>query len=545
MSRARVVRQVAATVVIVGSAPVALGQSFNIDIDGAIGSGAGAPASSWGAAAGQSGIWNAIVFQPNNPGPFALVDASGNPTGVTLRQTGATGTLNFTQNATSGNTKLLMDDAVFAATAYTITVSGLAAGTYTFYTYANAPSGSGGFERNGVIIAGASSPNPQSIGGPIIAGTPLVNGMTHAIHNITVTAGQNVVINATPFNGGNAYINGIQIVRAVAPLAEITTPSESSCVCGNVLVFGTAANLTGFTLDFAASDAGPWTTINSQSNPVVGGIIGVWNTAPLASGDYILRLRVNGPLQQQASYSRRIYVDRSAPSVSMLTPAPSEVVGGLVQITGDADDRCLSSVQVSYATSANGPFTPITTGQTSTILPGIDTLASWDTIDANLPDGNYFLRLFATDSCGAASQIVRSVSVDNTPPTLVLQSPTASDTICGNVAVSATINDPNLATWTLYYASDARAGWTQIAAGTQNANGNIANWDTSRLASGPYTLRLVARDRATVDGIGLHGNLSEATRSIFVGMQGDLNRDNRVDGADLGILLSQFGFRCN
>lgn len=538
------VRHVATAVLSMTLSATAWSQSINIDIDGAVGSGAGAPASVWGAAAGQSGIWNSIVFLPTNAGPFGLLDTSGNPTGVTIRQSGATGTLNFTQNATSGNVKLLMDDAVFAATPYAITITGLSAGAYTIYTYANAPSGSGGFERNSVVIAGSSSPNPQSIGGPIITNAPLVNGMTHALHTINVTAGQNLVINATPFNGGNAYINGIQIVRAVTPLAEITSPADASCVCGTTLVFGTAANLTAFTLEYAASDAGPWTTIASQSNPVVGGVLGAWNTSSLASGDYILRLRVSGPLQQQASYTRRVYVDRSAPQVSMISPAAAEVVGGILQITGEATDRCLTASVLGYSALPSGPFTPIGPSAPLALPAPGPYLTQWDTIAANLPDANYYLRLSGTDSCNQTSAVVRPITIDNTHPIVSFQSPTASTAICGDVEVWGAVNDPHIASWALYYSSDTQAGWTQIAAGNQNVQGLLARWSTSSLPNGPYTIRLVARDNSTVDAAIGAGNVAEVTRSVFVGMQGDLNQDGLVNSADLGILLTQFGLRC-
>ncbi len=545
MRRVWAVRHAAAASVVVIFTASASAQSINIDIDGAAGSGAGAPASSWGAAAGQSGPWNSVIFLPTNPGPFSLFDTSGVATAVTIRQTSATGTLNFTQNATTGNVKLLMDDAVFAATPYTLTISGLAPGPYTIFTYANAPSGSGGFERNGLVIAGSTSPNPQSVGGPIIASAPLTTGLTHAQHIVTVAAGQNLVINANPFNGGNAYINGIQIVRAITPLAEITSPSESSCVCGTTAIFGTAANLTSFTLDYATTDAGPWTTIASQSNGVVGGVIGVWNTSTLASGDYTLRLRVNGPLSQQAIVTRRVFVDRSAPQVTVNTPTPAEVVGGTVQITGITNDRCLSSIQLGYSTSTAGPFISIGTATpTADVIPGT-MLAHWDTQAQAIADASYYLRLAAIDSCGVTGSELRAVTVDNTRPLVSLQSPTASTAICGEFEVIGTINDAHLASWALYYSSDTQAGWTTIASGTQNVSGRIAIWNTNDIPNGPYTLRLVARDRATVDAVTGSGNLFEVTRSVFVGAQGDLNQDGMVNGADLGILLSQFGLRCN
>lgn len=545
MRRAWAVRHAATASVIAATLSTASAQSINIDIDGASGSGAGAPASSWGAAAGQSGTWNSIVFSPVNPGPFPLLDVAGAATSVTIRHTGATGTLNFFQNATSGNVKLLMDDAVFAATPYSLTISGLSSGLYTIITYANAPSGSGGFERNGLVIAGSTSPNPQSVGGPVIATAPLTTGLTHANHVINVAQGQNVVINATPFNGGNAYINGLQIVKAIAPMAEFSSPAESACVCGSVVIFGTAANLTGFVLEYATADTGPWNSINAQPNPVVGGVLGVWNTSSLPSGDYTLRLRVNGQTSQQSIVLRRVFVDRSAPQVVVTSPSQSEVVGGTVQITGSATDRCLTNIQLGYATSTAGPFIPIGAATPVAEVTAGATLAHWDTIDAVIPDASYYLRLAGTDSCGTTGSDLRHVIVDNTRPVITLQSPTASTSICGETEIRGVINDAHLASWALYYSSDTQAGWTPIATGTHNVNGIIAFWDTADMPNGPYTLRLIAQDRASVDGVPLSGNVSEVTRSIFVGRQGDLNNDGRVDGADLGILLTQFGLRCN
>ena len=78
-------------------------QSFNVDY----GSAFGTPSSSYGAAANQPGLWNAV--DANTP-PVALKDVDGNATRVRVFEQLPFGPASFDDPATSGDDEALMDD---------------------------------------------------------------------------------------------------------------------------------------------------------------------------------------------------------------------------------------------------------------------------------------------------------------------------------------------------------------------------------------------------------------------------------------------------
>lgn len=536
--------RVAAAAVVCATAIPAPAQSINIDFDGASGSGAGVPNAAYGGAASQSGLWNSIVFTFTNPGPFALADISGAPTTATVTQSGLIGSINFSQSATNGNYKLLIDDAVFATAAYTLRIDGLQSGQYTVYTYAISPTGSGGFERNGISVTGSASPSPQSIGGPIPAGT-FANGLTHAIHNVYVAAGSPLVITASPW-GGNGYINGMQIVRAIAALSDISYPVEGSCVCGTVNVSGTASNIASYSLDYCTQLSGPWFAISSRTTPVTNATLGTWNTATLDEGTYYLRLTTVTPNGTSSTLVRRVVVTRNLPTADLASPKANAVVGGRVPVSGSANDICLASYQVTYIDVEGLPtehvIDPAAPTSGASVSGGV--LGVWDT--QSVSDGLYDLRLRVRDNCNNSALDFARVSVDNTPPILAMMMPDTIVEPCRALSVVGTVYDEHLDGWSLEYLSDRSAQWTPLASGRGTVvNESLAEWETRDLAPGAYTLRLRATDFSQRDGVPGNGNAASLTMSVLLGGVGDVNNDGLVNSADLAIVLARFGSACN
>jgi hypothetical protein len=90
------------------------------------------------------------------------------------------------------------------------------------------------------------------------------------------------------------------------PTVSITAPAAFSGVCTTEDIIGTAtannASLFGsYTLAYATSPAGPFTTFVTNSNQVSNGVLGTWNTAGLPQGYYFIRLRaanICGPTRE-------------------------------------------------------------------------------------------------------------------------------------------------------------------------------------------------------------------------------------------------------
>jgi predicted outer membrane repeat protein len=192
------------------ASPLALAQTFNIDINpGGVPFGDGLPAATFGAAAATPGYWNNLR---NVPGlTVTLRGLNGALTGVTIHTAGEVTNLGANDSAT-GNFALLMEDGWKCAAAgdtVTCLISGLSAGPYFFYTYADRPDTDDQTSR--VTIGGA----PQNCGGA--HGTnQFIPNVTHTRHLVDVADGQNVTVtiaNNPNVSGSRAFFNGMQIQK--------------------------------------------------------------------------------------------------------------------------------------------------------------------------------------------------------------------------------------------------------------------------------------------------------------------------------------------
>ncbi len=191
-------------------------QTFNVDIDlpgDPIEVGGGVPQPTFGAAAGQPGVWNSW-----NGGSLSLFNTSGVPTSVVMSASGPLGGgAGFNQTTNTGDFARLMNDYrqigtnPFQTLTATFTFTGLLDGPYTVYSYATT-----GFTTNSLVtVPGSTSPNPQSVVGPAMNNT-FALGITHAVHQVNVTGGLLTVQVTTPANS-NFLVGGIagfQIVPA-------------------------------------------------------------------------------------------------------------------------------------------------------------------------------------------------------------------------------------------------------------------------------------------------------------------------------------------
>lgn len=187
-------------------------QSFNIDINSTAGL---VPSSAFGAAAGQAGVWNSV---DGGVTPQALVDLSGNATGVTWTSAFSNGIFASLTNLPGADTEtvnLLTDvlDLETPGNSDTFTIAGLQNGTYEVYTYAMAPD-SGDF-RTDVNVNGTGV---QTVGGAFTGS--FVLGVTHSMHTVTVTDGIITINTSVPTIAGITNFGslaGVQLVLVPGP----------------------------------------------------------------------------------------------------------------------------------------------------------------------------------------------------------------------------------------------------------------------------------------------------------------------------------------
>ena len=191
-----------------GLTAAAHAQNLNIDMNAATGAGSGVPPLLY-SAAGLAGVWNNVP--PTGAGPFTLNNFAGNPSGATLARSGTSSSFQSNSGATTGDFELLIDDveSISGANTTTLTIAGLLPGSYQVLTYAIAPDSAA--YRTNVEVVGAGT---QVVGGTLTDNSFAV-GVTHALHNKSIGAGQSLVVNASVATSFGS-INGLQL-RYTAP----------------------------------------------------------------------------------------------------------------------------------------------------------------------------------------------------------------------------------------------------------------------------------------------------------------------------------------
>ncbi|MBI4820421.1 MAG: RHS repeat protein [Deltaproteobacteria bacterium] len=104
-----------------------------------------------------------------------------------------------------------------------------------------------------------------------------------------------------------------------------------------------------------------------------------------------------------------------------------------------------------------------------------------------------------TDGSGNVGRAIDAFSVpdpnDVTPPVVAIATPVEDEVVLMQTAITGTVSDDNLLSYTVYLKRNDDEQWFQIAAGTQNVfGGQIGTVDGTLLVNGLMTLRVVAKD---------------------------------------------------
>lgn len=227
--------------------------------------------------------------------------------------------------------------------------------------------------------------------------------------------------------------------------------------------------------------------------------------------------------------------DTTPPTVEIDSPAFDECVCGdsIVSIVGTVadDDGTYECDRAEYRPINADPGVPWTQiGQACGAFSG--TLHSWNT--TGIPAGRYYLRVTGENACGLSQSDVTVVRVDREFGTLQLTPIT--EPLCGTPTIEGRVRDACGVSWTLDQRPAGGGAWVTIATGDSGEDCEIADWDTTAVADGDYTLRLRGTDGC--------GHTATTTLNVTVdnsngcGCTADLNGDGVVNFSDLLLLLS-------
>jgi methionine-rich copper-binding protein CopC len=119
--------------------------------------------------------------------------------------------------------------------------------------------------------------------------------------------------------------------QAADPRAQITLPASDQTVRGTVTVQGTATSpfFSRYELAYAAEpDATNWISLGGNVQLVDNGTLGVWNTRPLADGQYALRLQV---FNSDGSVTEAIARNITLANTAAVAPGPATIFTNTVQ----------------------------------------------------------------------------------------------------------------------------------------------------------------------------------------------------------------------
>ncbi|MBY0262793.1 MAG: hypothetical protein K2Q20_10640 [Phycisphaerales bacterium] len=339
--------------------------------------------------------------------------------------------------------------------------------------------------------------------------------------------------------------------NASDPIVSLTAPPDQTCVCrGSPVNFvgtldaGPCGTYASDVLQYRSFDETAWTT---AQGPFVGlpaggnsftGTLYTWTVpASLPGGWYYFRAKMYNGAGRSESDVVALYIDTAPPFISF-TPIPGLIVRSDVCITGQVLDQCGQTFATAFRPSGGGAFTTFTSPSL-----GFPYLGSWPT--ATLPDGNYDLRVSATDPCGNTLEIIRPVTVDNTAPVARIDNVAPCARVRGVLVVRGEVNDPHFAGWTLDYTGGDAVGWVPIASGNLaiGPGAVIGEWDTSALRACGYTLRLRAFDAAD-NNCGSRGNVRETLVTVQAGCAADFDLSGTRNVADIFAFLSAWFAGC-
>ena len=225
----------------------------------------------------------------------------------------------------------------------------------------------------------------------------------------------------------------------------------------------------------------------------------------VADGSYRVALGValaeNPAVREEASLT--LVVDASAPQIALTRPG--SFTNGADNIIGSISDAHLLGYDIALTSTPEAPeWSSLASGnrnQSQQLLANL----------GGLEEGDYALRVSATDEAESQSELIIPFSVDNTSPVVDIRTPEAASFIgAGSAAadISVDVVEDNLETYTLSIGvGEAPDSWIELASGSELPPADpLLVLDASAYADGPHSLLLSAIDAA--------GNQASIRRTI-------------------------------
>jgi len=333
---------------------------------------------------------------------------------------------------------------------------------------------------------------------------------------------------AVPANNGNGFLfDNVSITSSssnAAPTLTVTTPAEGSIV--STAITGDELVIKGAFTDDVKANYASFVLVNLDnghyypSGIVYGTGIDVHGnytysmpgTDNLPDGDYLL-VYTGTDFQggSTGSQERRFTVDNTAPTFAISNPSDGEIVSGDVEVRAEvADANGIKKLLMTVPTKAGNKTYVWEQGKTNNSLTKNGSIFSVAIDTTTLYDGPVYVVLRATDSAGNtrywnnnAAHREHSFTVDNTAPTVSIDSPADGAVLQGPVDVKGSVNDANPHHYWVQIKKDGTVIYSQTTNDSTSFSDKVLRTLTDE---GVYEVTLAARDAA--GGTSTSGNRS-------------------------------------
>ncbi len=240
---------------------------------------------------------------------------------------------------------------------------------------------------------------------------------------------------------GRDRFSGYGLVRADAAVAgesvgsgigvTIEAPAGGAAVSGTVEVAAVVDDPdAGRPTVEVSIDGGPWRSMSYDGG---NRYVYAWDTTTVENGSHDLKLRAREDGDTATDGVTVTVENDGAPAVSVVDPAPGEVIEGTVAVVVGATDEETPPEELRVEVSFAGePWRSATYDPDRGFVAGVD---------ADRPAGNYTLRARVTDGSGQRATTSRTVTVDaDDPPAVTIVEPTTGS-VAGRLAVAAAVTD--------------------------------------------------------------------------------------------------------
>jgi flagellar hook assembly protein FlgD len=289
---------------------------------------------------------------------------------------------------------------------------------------------------------GTLSSLPEGVYTLAVRATDQAQNETNKTIAFTVDRTPPVVKLDTPKNG--EYYG--TIVTAGSGTAVSSQQSATANITGSIV----EKNLEVFNLRYGLGDAPTqWTdlatgaTVTAYPSPFAWK---VGKTDGIPDGQYTLSLYARDKAGLTGEIKVKIIIDNTPPTVAITSLHDGDYVKQAVDVKGTAFDQNLDKYTIDISEGQCATAFKWATIKTGTASVQDNVLGTWQALPA---DGDYCLKLTATDKVGSSSEAKVNVKVDTHPPTAPVLSGKVDNKTNASLAWTAN-TEPDLAGYNLY-----------------------------------------------------------------------------------------------